>query len=885
MIISRCFKNRVAFVVLALLPISQNAVVLAGQATATQDATATNQKFALTIDNIMRGPALVGYEQTSVRWSADSQRLYFQWKQYTETREKDADTYVVNRDGSGLRKLSEEEARQTPPINGDRSRDKTQTVFVENGDVFLYDHASGRRRQITATTDVEANARFTRDGKHVAFTRGGNLFVMALDAGVLAQMTDIRLAGQAASGPHTGSGGQFGGGQLGGQAGGRQQSAAAQQRGTESQEVLKKDERELLDVVKRRAEKREADEARRKREERLKPFNLAPRQSVAGLQLSPDEKYVIASIIESADGAKNTVVPNYVTESAYTEEIPSRIKVGDAQSRLRLAVLNLESGEVKWVDHGQRLAPRTETRTEKQAAQAERRDGQQNVRQATEEQTEPREAQGSQTTEPARRTGGESRSAATDRDVQLQQPLWSEDGTKAILMARAADNKDRWVLALDPATGKTRVIVSEHDDAWIDGPGAFTLGWLGDNQHLYFQSERDGYAHLYTVAFDGTDVKQLTSGKWEVTGVQLSEDKSKFYLTTSEVHPGERQLYTMSVAGGERIRVTTMAGNNQAFISPDEKSLALIYSYSNKPPEIYIQDNRATAAAVKVTSSPAPEFWSYNWVDPPIVNIKARDGAMLYARLYKPANDKRNGAAVIFVHGAGYLQNVHRWWSTYYREYMFHHLLIERGFTVLDVDYRGSAGYGRDWRTGIYRHMGGKDLDDHVDAARWLVSEHGVDAKRIGLYGGSYGGFITLMAMFTEADVFAAGAALRPVTDWAHYNHPYTANILNTPQADAEAYRQSSPIFFAEGLKGALLICHGMVDTNVHFQDTVRLVQRLIELHKENWELAVFPVEDHGFVEPTSWADEYKRIFKLFTERLQGGASAMPERRASSRKR
>ena len=143
--------------------------------------------------------------------------------------------------------------------------------------------------------------------------------------------------------------------------------------------------------------------------------------------------------------------------------------------------------------------------------------------------------------------------------------------------------------------------------------------------------------------------------------------------------------------------------------------------------------------------------------------------------------------------------------------------------------------------------------------------------RRIGVYGGSYGGFITLMAMFTTPDVFAAGAALRPVTDWAHYNHQYTSNILNEPQADIEAYRKSSPIYFAEGLKGALLICHGMVDVNVHFQDSVRLAQRLIELRKENWELAVYPVEDHGFVEETSWADEYKRILKLFEDNLKNG--------------
>ncbi|MEO7143568.1 MAG: prolyl oligopeptidase family serine peptidase, partial [Bryobacteraceae bacterium] len=233
-------------------------------------------------------------------------------------------------------------------------------------------------------------------------------------------------------------------------------------------------------------------------------------------------------------------------------------------------------------------------------------------------------------------------------------------------------------------------------------------------------------------------------------------------------------------------------------------------------------------------------------------------------------NFARGGPGVVFVHGAGYIQNVDRWWPLYEREYLFHHFLMEHGYAVLDVDYRGSAGYGRDWRTAIYRHMGGTDLDDIVDGAHWLAATQGVNPKHIGVYGGSYGGFITLMAMFTRAGVFAAGAALRPVTDWAHYNHDYTTNILNLPQKDAEAYRQSSPIYFAGGLRGALLICHGMADTNVHFQDTARLVERLIELRKENWQLAVYPVEDHAFVEPASWADEYKRIFKLFEENLRG---------------
>jgi dipeptidyl aminopeptidase/acylaminoacyl peptidase len=392
--------------------------------------------------------------------------------------------------------------------------------------------------------------------------------------------------------------------------------------------------------------------------------------------------------------------------------------------------------------------------------------------------------------------------------------------------------------------------------------------------------------------------------------VRLSPDRTKFYFTSSEGSLFERHLYSMPFEGGARTRLTTMAGNNQADVSPDERTLAVVRSYANRPPELYLQPNRpapdqkaqapnspaggARAAEApgpdvkQVTTSPTPEFFRHDWSDPPVVGFRARDGATVHGRLYRPAAAQRGGPAVIFVHGAGYLQDVHKWWSTYYREYMFHHLLAERGYTVLSIDYRGSAGYGRDWRTGIYRHMGGKDLDDHVDAVRYLVSEHGVDPRRVGLYGGSYGGFITLMALFTTPDIFAAGAALRPVTDWAHYNHPYTSNILNEPQDDPEAYRRSSPIYFAAGLKGALLICHGMVDTNVHFQDTVRLTERLIELRKENWELAAYPVEDHAFERADSWADEFKRILKLFEtnlrpERLSGAGAEAPRRRGAKR--
>jgi dipeptidyl aminopeptidase/acylaminoacyl peptidase len=795
------------------------------------------KKFVLSIDNIMRGPQLYGYEPADVRWSGDSKRIYFQWKQSSDPTLATPDTYVVERDGSGLRKLSEAEARLAPPANGDISKDRKRMVYTRGGDLFLYDRAQDKVRQITKTGDAEVNPRFTRDGQRIAFTRANNLYVLTLDGGMVEQLTDIRTAAAAAPTAAPAGGGGFGFGQgRGAQQQSQSSATGEQQRGTDSQEFVKKEQRDLLDIIKQRAARREEDEARRKRENPRKPFTLAGRQSVASLWLSPDESTVIAAIAEPGDRAKNTIVPNYVTESAYTEDINSRSKVGDTQGRTRVALISVATGESKYADISQLTGVPSEA--------------------PKPDPVKP---------DPAKPEGRRN----TGRDIQLGQTVWSDDGSKAVMLARAADNKDTWILALDPATGKTRTLVNNHDDAWVGGPGSFAIGWLKDNERVFFQSERTGYSHLYTVAHAGGEPRALTSGSWEVQGVRLSEDQSTFYLTTNEGDPSQVHLYTMPVEGGPRTKHTTRVGNHAAVISPDNLWIADVYSYTNRPDELYVMENRGGAEMKRLTTSPAPEFGEYQWQDVPVVKFKARDGVEVPVRLYKPANFRKGGPAVIFVHGAGYLQNVHRWWSQYAREYMFHHFLMEHGYLVIDVDYRGSAGYGRDWRTAIYRHMGGKDLDDQVDAARWIVAQHGVDPKKIGLYGGSYGGFITLMALFTQPDVFAAGASLRPVTDWAHYNNGYTSNILNAPQRDAEAYRKSSPIYFAEGLKGALLICHGMVDVNVHFQDTVRLVQRLIELRKENWELAVYPVEDHGFVQPASWADEYKRIFKLFERTLK----------------
>jgi dipeptidyl aminopeptidase/acylaminoacyl peptidase len=204
---------------------------------------------------------------------------------------------------------------------------------------------------------------------------------------------------------------------------------------------------------------------------------------------------------------------------------------------------------------------------------------------------------------------------------------------------------------------------------------------------------------------------------------------------------------------------------------------------------------------------------------------------------------------------------------------MFNDMLAKKGYVVLDIDYRGSAGYGRDWRTDVYDFLGGKDYDDHIDSIDHMVANYAVDQKRIGAYGGSYGGFMAGMLAMRAPDRIAAAAALRPVFDWKNYyaaNPGYTAQRLGFPDKNPEAYKRSSPISYADKLERPLLILHGMSDDNVHVQDSVQLMEKLIRLGKTQYfEVMLFPSENHGFVRPESWTDEYERILAFFEKHLQ----------------
>lgn len=539
----------------------------------------------------------------------------------------------------------------------------------------------------------------------------------------------------------------------------------------------------------------------------IQPTYLGKGRIIQSISISPNGSAALIITTTSTD-AQQTDIPYFVTESGYTETRKFRSKVGDSGQRYALSLIQL-----------------------KKAAKP------QNL------SLFPNDTLAS----------------------YIEISGWNHSGATAAFLAFRPDNKQR-VLYTVNTTGELTPVERLTDTAWVGGPCVTCAGWMPDGKKLWYVSEATGYSHLYTADPNGKNIRQLTNGKWEVRDVTLSPQRAEFIINANKISPFEEQVYRLPANGGELTQITKRSGGHQAVLSPDGKSLANVYSHVNIPPELYFQPIDGDIHPQQLTESPTKEWKAQDWIVPELVMIPASDGVKVPAHMYHPKDFgvEPNGAAVIFVHGAGYLHNVGNFWSKYPREYMFNQLLAKNGYVVLDLDYRASDGYGRDWRTAIYRWMGGRDLQDHVDASKWLTSTYGVPANRVGIYGGSYGGFITLMALFTAPDYFGAGAALRSVTDWAHYNRGYTSNILNLPQNDTLAYRRSSPIYFAEGLRAPLLMAHGMVDVNVHYQDIVRLSQRLIELGKEDWELASYPVEDHAFLDPRSWADEYVRIFKLF---------------------
>ncbi len=684
---------------------------------------------------------------------------------------------------------------------------RRRAVFVRNGDVFLRE-LGGALVQLTRSAEAEADARFAADGRSVVWRVGNDWHRWSPDTRLVQPVALPRVGKDPAAPPA---------------------ADALREHQLRLSSTLAR-EKAFRDALREKAEAdRLADPTRA-----AVPAWLGEGIEIASTAMSPDGRWLlVVTEPKGADTGRVGKMPKYVTESGYEETEDVRVRVGrNPPLGQALKLVDLRDNSVRDVAlsglPGIAVDPLAELR--KAAGQ------------------EPLKG---------------------DRPVRIDALRWSDDGANVALMARAVDNKDRWIATVDFAGGKAVVAHRLTDPAWINWEFN-DFGWLPGGRTLWYLSEESGYSHLYTVA-PGRRPQRLTEGRWEASAPQWSPDGATAYFLCNRAWPGDYEVCAVPGTGGEVREVTALDGIESFELSPDGRQLLLRWSSSHVPAQLAVQSVDGGEAR-KLTDTRTAAYKAREWLAPRFVQVPSTHGAgTVWAKLYRPAQLEpgRKYPVVMFVHGAGYLQNVHARFPVYFREQMFHQLLVENGYLVLDMDFRASEGYGRDWRTAIYRRMGHPELEDYLDGVKYMVAEHQGDAANVGIYGGSYGGFMSFMALFRAPEVFKAGAALRPVTDWTSYNHEYTSNILNTPMLDPEAYKRSSPIEYVENLRGHLLISHGMIDDNVLYQDSVRLAQRLIELRKDKWELASYPLERHAYQHPESWYDQYRRIHELFERALK----------------
>jgi dipeptidyl aminopeptidase/acylaminoacyl peptidase len=787
------------------------------------DATTAAAQTNLSLEQIMADPDWIGPAVRDAYWSADGRAVYYSLKR---SGSPISDLHRID-PLSGKDQVVDAAAMAGADSPAIYDRAGRRAAFIRNKDIFVRDLSSGRLTQITRTPATKANPHFSADGKLLSFRVDSDWFVHDFGSGVTTPAAIIKAEKDPNAPP-----------------------AADDLRDMQLRtfSTLKKlhDEKE--------AERLHEEELRKGDVSRpVAPFYLGDEVVIRGSELSPDARWLIV-VIEPKSHVKGREgqLTRYVTESGYEEFETERLRVGrNPPAPQSLLLLNL-------ADHTMHPLP-----MDKLPGIYD--DPLKSVREENAKLLPPANT--------AAVAGNEKKARGVwvindEPDAVSGGMIWSADAGALGIQMYSIDHKDRWLASVD---FEHLALVPQHrltDPAWIEGFDEF--GWLNDNRTLWYESEESGYAQLYTKALSGAP-RALTHGQFEVSAPQLSEDGRWFYVLSNATAPYSYDVYRVPSGGGNLARLTHLEGVEKAELDRGGKQLLISHSTPYMRTQIAVAKADGSGTR-ELTDTRTPEYKAMTWIEPEIVKIPSTHfGGVIYAKLYRDPSSGGSAKkpAVLFVHGAGYLQDVHLHYSYYFREQMFNNLLAHKGYAVLDLDYRASAGYGRDWRTAIYRQMGHPELEDMLDGKKWLVEQANVDPKHVGVYGGSYGGFMTLMALFRAPGEFAAGAALRPVTDWMQYDHAYTSGILNDPQVDPIAYARSSPIEFASGLSDALLICHGVIDDNVLFEDSMRVYERLIELHKDNFTMSPYPLDRHGFTNADSWLDEYKRIYRLFEANLR----------------
>lgn len=467
-----------------------------------------------------------------------------------------------------------------------------------------------------------------------------------------------------------------------------------------------------------------------------------------------------------------------------------------------------------------------------------------------------------------------------DTNIYLARVNWLRDSRWLAIQRLNRKQNKLDVLVASEATGGSRVLLTEEDPHWINLND--DLYFFPDGKRFLWSSEiprtgtntypnPGGYRHLYLYDLEGNLTRQLTHGDWEVTAVNGVDTEHGFvYFTATEVSVRERHLYRLAIDTGETKRLTLDAGTHRVSISPDARFLVDTHSTVTAPPVQYLHRVDLpyhVAEARRLAGGRTPALEAMRLGPDEWHTIPANDGTLLQAKLIKPANfdPAKKYPAIVSLYGGPHAQLVVDGWVG--GGFLFDELLAQHGYLVLTLDNRGAAGRGHAFEAPIDRRFGELELADQLAGVAWLKKLVFVDPQRIGVHGWSYGGYMTLTAMFHAPDAFKAGFAGAPVTDWRDYDTIYTERYMGTPLENPGGYKNSSPVHFAAQLRGKLLIVAGTGDDNVHFANTVQLSEALIEAQKYA-EIQIYPGRGHGISDPPAQMHVFRRALQFFLDNL-----------------
>ncbi len=447
-----------------------------------------------------------------------------------------------------------------------------------------------------------------------------------------------------------------------------------------------------------------------------------------------------------------------------------------------------------------------------------------------------------------------------DSDIYLPRVYWLPDGKELAFMRLDRLQQNLEFLFADPLSGKSRLVLKEGDPQWIN-VGDFVYFFKKKKQFLW-GSERSGFRHLYLYDYQGKQLKQLTSGNWMVDGLASVDERSKWiYFTSTKADIAERQLYRVRTDGTRMQRLTHRSGTHRARMPNGGKYFIDYFSDPTTPyrADLFRADGKKM---VTISAGAGKLLQEYQLKPPEFLDFTGGNGILYHAMMYKPSDfdPAKKYPVLIYVYGGPHAQVIRKAHGG--TRQLWHQMMAEKGYIVFSMDNRGAWGRGHDWEKVIYRHMGKTELADQLEGVKYLKSLPYVDANRIGIWGWSYGGYMTLYSL-THSDAFRTGVSVAPVTDWRNYDTIYTERYMGVPQDNQEGYDESSPAYAAKNLHGKLLLVHGTGDDNVHMQNSIQMIQRLIEAGKA-FQLMMYPNQKHGI----SATPDRVHLFNMITDFL-----------------